>query len=199
MSKLYSDTWRARVRAGAQRSASALVPLLIDRYQPSTVVDVGAGEGWFSKAFAERGVAATTVDGPWIDTDITVDFATPPYPTLGPFDLAVCLEVAEHIDAASGDELVAWLCALAPVVAFSAAIPGQGGTGHVNEQPPGYWADRFEAHGRLGSGALRWAVWDNPDVEPWYAQNLLIFGDDDLPVDGCPFVIHPGIWHVYRR
>lgn len=196
---LYTDRWRNQVRDGATRSAQRLAPLLTGRYQPSTAVDIGAGEGWLAAELADYGVITTTVDGPWIDTDQTVDFDAPPYPPLGPFDLAVSLEVAEHVAAEHAEAFVGWLCDLAPIVVFSAAIPKQGGTGHVNEQPPAYWADLFAGHGRPGSGALRWDIWDDDDIEPWYRQNLLVFGAPDLPADGCPYVIHPGIWHTYRR
>ena len=51
--------------------------------------------------------------------------------------------------------------------------------------------------GLIGSGALRWTIWDDERVEPWYRQNLLVFGGD-LILDGCPYVIHPGIWTCYR-
>jgi hypothetical protein len=32
-------------------------------------------------------------------------------------------------------------------IVWSAAHEGQGGTDHVNEQPPGYWLERFAAEG----------------------------------------------------
>ena len=92
---------------------------------------------------------------------------------LGSFDLAVCLEVVEHLDADAGDRVLADLCRCAPSVLFSAAVPGQGGIGHVNEQWPGYWVERFARHGFQCSGALRWTFWENDAVERWYRQNLL--------------------------
>ena len=39
------------------------------------------------------------------------------------FDLALCLEVAEHLPAKAADAFVASLVELAPVVVFSAAMP----------------------------------------------------------------------------
>jgi len=193
-SRLYSDRWRERVRAGAQSSAAVLAPRLVDLFHPTTVIDVGAGEGWFADAFEALGATTTRVDGPWVEGVVHVDFSRPPYPDLGAHDLAVCLEVAEHVTPRYADRLVAWLCTLAPTVAFSAAIPGQGGTGHVNEQPPAYWAERFATHGFPGSGALRLELWDDDRIEPWYRQNLLIFGRHDLPLDRCPHLVHPHLW-----
>jgi SAM-dependent methyltransferase len=192
--RLYSQRWRDQIRSGVQSSAAALVTVLHDRYQPASVVDAGCGEGWFSREFEARGARTVGVDGSWVDGATHVDFTAPPYPDLGRFDLALCLEVAEHIEAARAIDLVGWLVQLAPVVVFSAAIPGQGGQGHVNEQPPEWWRDLFHAAGRSITGALRWQVWDDVRIDPWYRQNLLVAGDPNLAEDGCPFVVHPGMW-----
>jgi hypothetical protein len=91
------------------------------------------------------------------------------------FDLALCLEVAEHLPEARADGFVADLVALAPAVLFSAAIPFQGGTGHLNEQWPEHWAGRFAAHGYLVLDCVRPRVWNDPGVEFWYAQNTLLY------------------------
>ena len=64
---------------------------------------------------------------------------------------------------------------MAPVVAFSAAIPFQGGAGHVNEQWPSYWASIFAANGFVAIDCIRQHVWDDPRVDWFYAQNLLMF------------------------
>jgi hypothetical protein len=91
------------------------------------------------------------------------------------FDLALSLEVAEHLPPASAEPFVDSLAALAPAILFSAAIPFQSGTHHVNEQWPEYWVERFARHGYAAIDCIRQRVWDNPDVEWWYAQNTLLF------------------------
>lgn len=110
-----------------------------------------------------------------------------PRPSVGergfPYDLAVCLEVAEHLPAGAGDGLVRTLCDLAPVVLFSAAVPGQGGHGHLNEQWPDYWTERFRPRGRHVSGDLRWRIWNDDRIEPWYRQNLLVAATDIAVAD----------------
>src|SRR5205814_2387550 len=69
----------------------------------------------------------------------------------GPFELALCWEVAEHLPPTAGDRLVGSIRDVHPTrLVFTAAIPGQGGHGHINEQPPEYWRSRFDAVG------LRW-------------------------------------------
>lgn len=212
---VYTDRWRDAVRAGAQSSAEVLAPLILDEVVPNLasprVLDVGCGEGWLVRSLASRGAVVSGVDGSWVDDpDIGhVDLTAPPYPDLGTFDLVVCLEVAEHVDQAHASILVEWLCSMAPTVAFSAAVPGQGGEGHVNEQWPDYWHHLFDLCGRVGSGALRWRVWTDERVCWWYRQNLLVFApparlvalDPDgqrLPADGCPAVVHPEMWNHHR-
>ena len=91
------------------------------------------------------------------------------------FDLALSLEVAEHLPPECGSEFVQTLTDLSSVILFSAAIPFQGGTDHLNEQWPEYWADRFDARGYVPIDCIRRRIWRNEDVEWWYAQNLMFF------------------------
>jgi len=60
-------------------------------------------------------------------------------------------------------------------VAFSAAIPGQGGVGHVNEQWPDYWEALFAAKGYVLVDWFRRQLWDDTAIEPWYRQNLFLY------------------------
>lgn len=178
----------AIVRDGAIRSAQIVVPIVADLVKPRTVVDVGGGEGWWARTFFEQG----GVDVLMGDESVPVlggidelspvgrsywtrhvDLTDPPF-LRRTYDLALCLEVAEHVEERHAAKLVDWLCGLAPVVLFSAAIPDQGGHGHVNEQWPTYWAALFAANGYLFSEDLRWRLWDNEDVEPWYRQNVML-------------------------
>jgi hypothetical protein len=100
------------------------------------------------------------------------------------FDLAVCLEVAEHLAPQSARSLIISLTQLAPAALFSAAIPSQGGEHHVNEQWPQYWTDIFAQHDFVCYDALRPRLWSNPAVAWWYAQNMLLFvkRDQQYPV-----------------
>lgn len=168
------------IRDGCRSSAAAVVPTIVKHFHPRMVVDVGCGEGWWAREFTNWGADAVGVDGPGtrtvLDRFIAHDLTQPlPANLLAePFDLALSLEVAEHLPAMRAAGFIADLCACADVVVFSAAIPGQGGTGHVNEQWPQVWEDLFHHNGFAVSGALRWAFWNDPTVENWYRQNLLI-------------------------
>lgn len=203
----YGDEFFATIRAGCQESAAVVVPLVLHNYRPHRVADVGCGEGWWGKAFADHGCEVVGIDG---------DYATPVIEHLShdlshsmpdvKCDLAVCLEVAEHLPPERADSFIADLCAIAPVILFSAAIPGQGGTGHLNEQWPDYWVQRFGAHGFECSGALRWAIWDDDRVENWYRQNLIVAASDpealpqwfNTPLAPVWPVVHPVLYDARR-
>lgn len=169
-------------------SAGEIVPLLIEAINPRSVVDIGCGIGTWLKVFADHGVDDYLgVDGFGGRTDlleiegekfIEHDLSTRLHINRT-FDLAVSLEVAEHLPEALADTFVDSLASLAPVVAFSAAVPGQGGTGHLNEQWQSYWVDLFRQRGLQAYDLVRPLVWENTAVAAHYAQNLLIFARAD--------------------
>lgn len=94
------------------------------------------------------------------------------------FDLVQCLEVAEHLSADHAATLVDNLIRHSDRVLFSAAVPGQGGEYHVNEQPYAYWRALFAARGYRLFDWLRPQLRDQREVEPWYRYNLLLFVQD---------------------
>lgn len=204
----YDPKFYDAIREGCQKSAQAVAPFALARAAEyagdiMSVVDVGGGEGWWAQAFFDLGVKkAVCLDGgrrPASAEDVehlTVNLLKPFEVECG-YDLAVCLEVAEHLPGEAAPALVDLLTNLAPVILFSAAMPRQGGTGHINCQPPGYWADLFAEKGYGCDGSLRWDIWDHPWVEPWYQSNLLMFTlgeESSLPHQAPLHVIHPDLW-----
>lgn len=182
---LYDAAFYDSIRSEVRSSAAALVPFLHEHFAPRTVIDVGCGEGWWANEFARLGCRAFGVDGHNGPTAPQVDYQqvnlAEPFFVVGPgrldtggFDMALCLEVAEHLPEARAAGFIADLCSLAKIVVFSAAVPGQGGIGHVNEAWPGYWADLFDGNGYRVSGALRWPIWGDDRVAPYYRANLLL-------------------------
>jgi SAM-dependent methyltransferase len=179
-----------RHRDGSRRSAAIAVPLLIDLFEPRSVVDVGCATGAWLSVFHEHGVDDILgIDGPWVERrqrEIPAMFfrecdLTQPVALERTFDLALCLEVAEHLPAEAAPGLVRSLTALAPVVVFSAAIPGQGGKGHINERWPSFWSRYFAERGYVCVKGLRHRLWADDAVEYWYRQNMLCFVTETRP------------------
>jgi len=111
----------------------------------------------------------------------------------------VSMEVAEHLLPERADSFVADLCGLAPTVLFSAALPGQGGTGHINEQWLSFWVSRFANHGYRSFDVLRPRLWNDARIPVHYRQNLILFSrDHDLAeqTTGIPLVdvVHPELF-----
>jgi SAM-dependent methyltransferase len=188
VSQRYTSEFFRDQSDGSRRSAKEIVPLVLELIRPKSVIDVGCGVGTWLSVFRECGVDDVVgVDGDYVDRtklEIPEDRFLPfdltqPFRLERHFDLVVSLEVAEHLPADCGETFVDSLTRLGPVVLFSAAIPSQGGTGHVNEQWPDYWADRFRKHDHFVVDCLRKQVWQNDDIEHWYAQNTLLFVRQD--------------------
>ena len=91
------------------------------------------------------------------------------------FDLLISLEVAEHLPKESADIFVKSLTTHSDFILFSAAIPGQGGQYHVNEQWPNYWNEKFVDNGYEAFDILRSHFWNNENVFWWYKQNMVIY------------------------
>src|SRR5438445_4626736 len=110
---------------GSLRSARVVVPLVLKMVAPKSVVDVGCGRGAWLRVFREYGIERILgLDGPYIDPSllevprelfVPVNLAEP-FCVDEAFDLAVCLEVAEHLPAKAGRWLVRSLTAAAPLV-----------------------------------------------------------------------------------
>ena len=94
------------------------------------------------------------------------------------FDVAICLEVAEHLPAQAAELLVKSLTMHADKIIFSAACPGQEGQGHINCQWPSYWQALFNKYQFRCDDSLRWRIWEEDAVEPWYRQNLFMATKD---------------------
>jgi Methyltransferase domain len=184
----YSDQFYRDLENTALPSARRIVPIVVDLIAPQSVVDLGCGDGSWLSVFREHGASRILgFDGEWVDerrlriplADFRRAKLDRPVVADGRFDLAMSLEVAEHLPESRAAGFVADMTTLAPVVLFSAAIPEEGGLHHVNERWPSYWAELFAAQGFRAVDILRWRVWNDPRVTWWYKQNLLLFAHDD--------------------
>jgi SAM-dependent methyltransferase len=184
MHETYSESYYEHIERGSLESAREVVPLLLTFIQPARVLDVGCGTGAWLHVLQQHGISdvwgVDTTNVPrsallipedrFIQTDSVPRFAAP-----GVFDLVISVEVAEHLPAETADEFVKTLTDYGPAILFSAAIPGQGGTGHVNEHWPDYWAEKFQTHDYVCIDCLRPRLWNNAAIKFWFRQNLLMF------------------------
>jgi SAM-dependent methyltransferase len=162
------------------RLADALYELL----QPRSAVDVGCGTGRILSKLSDRGVLVRGVEGsrhaisrsPVADVIVRRNLERG-VPNLGRFDLCICVEVAEHLPPRAAKTLVGGLTSLSDRVLFTAAIPGQGGVHHVNEQPQLYWIELFRRKGFEPSPLAAALVRELTEIdEPrWLRENLLVF------------------------
>jgi SAM-dependent methyltransferase len=210
---MYSSEFYARQVDGSARSASVVVPLLLSMLPVKSVIDVGCGVGPWAAEFAANGVPDVWgVDGDYVarcnlrippDRFLARDL-TKPLHFDRTFDLAVCLEVGEHLPESRARGLVSELTSLAPCVLFSAAVPGQGGTNHINEQYLSYWSAIFQEHAYQGIDKIRPQVLGNPAVDWWYQQNIVMFLAPNHPLLTKDFpkplpIIHQQLYESVQR
>ena len=196
----YEVTSNMHTLSGA---ATALRLLLESAPGVASILDVGCGPGSWIKAAGDVGIIDVVgVDGKipernalFCDPECIRELDLTTEWSLGrKFDLALCLEVAEHLPSEAAANLVRRLCGHSDNVFFSAAIPGQGGQHHVNCQWPDYWQHLFNKEGFSCYDDLRWKIWDSDEVEPWYRQNIFRAKRDTV-LSGqeprIPRVVHP--------
>lgn len=180
----YDENFYRAQKDDSFRSASVILPLVAELVHPRTVIDVGCGVGtWLAVWQKNFGAEIYGLDGDYVDrSQLFIDkkdfhsFNLEERITLNRrFDLAMTLEVAEHLTPARADSFVEDLTKLSDVILFSAAIPAQGGTNHVNEQWQSYWAKKFLRFGYVAIDCIRPKIWTTNDVSFWYRQNIFIY------------------------
>ena len=152
--RVYDAEFYAHTDAVHAPMYSRLAEAVWERLRPASAVDVGCGTGFILARLAEHGVDVRGVEGsrhaieasPIRDRIVRANLERE-VPNLGRFDVAICIEVAEHLPKRVAPALVEGLAAMSDRVLFTAAQPGQGGTHHVNEQPREFWLDLFARHG----------------------------------------------------
>jgi methyltransferase family protein len=216
MTAIYDAEFYANRNAATQYAAERILGLALEHLPPiASAIDIGCGVGTWLNTLRSRGVSDITgVEGPWVkDLDAKAlaipasNFLHRKLDTDGvnvqrKFDLAICLEVAEHIPPRRASAFIAEISHCSDSVLFSAAIPGQGGNGHVNEQWPAYWADIFSMFGFVGGDVLRSQVWSDTKIPWWYRQNVMLFTRQPIEAAGdwkLSPLVHPECFRPYTE
>lgn len=188
----YTSRYYHEINEGAMRSAKAVMGVINGKWKVESrkkkeergtlaalsVIDVGGGLGEWNDGnelywcvdYRVKPEELLIGADHYIDCNLEKEF-----PDLGRrFDLCLCLEVAEHLRPERAEGLVGYLCSLADRVLFSAAIPFQGGVGHVNEQWQSWWAELFIKQG-FGAAKRQPEIRENEEVELWYRQNIVLY------------------------
>lgn len=166
-------------------SPNEILPIILDIIKPKSVVDVGCGLGTFLKVCKNNGVKNVLgLDGSWVNKDLLLqNLQENEFIELDlekkinlkqKFDLAICLEVVEHLHESAADTIVDSLTSLSDVILFSAAAYLQGGQNHLNEQRLDYWQEKFAKHDYVFYDYPRKIFWENPAIFWWYRQNMFI-------------------------
>lgn len=207
---LYSGDFYSLRNKETKYAADKILAILLKKISSiKTAIDVGCGVGTFLSVLSGRGVEDILgLDGDWVDYNELVipqskfqiaDLRN--YPILKKkYDLAICLEVAEHLPAENAEKFIKWLCISSDVILFSAAVPKQGGVNHINEAWQSYWADLFSLQGFEYADLIRPQIWNDKKISFWYRQNILVYirkGNQlsldkscELPLD----LIHPELY-----
>jgi 2-polyprenyl-3-methyl-5-hydroxy-6-metoxy-1,4-benzoquinol methylase len=145
----------------AYRTIARALWVLLGMDPSWTIVDAGCGTGGLLAAFEAQGSTVfagieayqrskeiRTAGLRIPETQVLwLDLAEPLPAVVRGYRLAICVEVAEHLPEESAEQLVKNLTQLSGLVVFSAAHPGQGGTGHINERDIQDWVALFDQAG----------------------------------------------------
>lgn len=174
------------LQACHQKDYDRMAEWLLKNLAFETVIDIGCGNGLMLLPLLRVGKTVWGVDAS-LSALSTADPLVLPYigmadlrqpVELPPSDLAICIEVGEHLEKEHADTLIQSVVTAAKTwVFFSAATPGQGGMAHFNEQPHEYWIEKFKAQGfdlkKDETASMREYL--KGIAACWFTNNALIF------------------------
>ncbi|MDP4181239.1 MAG: alpha/beta fold hydrolase [Bacillota bacterium] len=186
----YSRNFYKFIRTGSRNSAIKVFDFLMPLLKASSAIDFGCGVGSWLNAAQLYGVREVKgLDGSYVDRAQLmipadcfqeVDFERYDYTFNKEFDLAISLEVAEHISGQRAESFIKSITSASDIVLFSAAVPGQGGVNHVNEQNADYWYKIFKKYNYIAYDFREEVLWKIKGIEFWYAQNMILYCHKDV-------------------
>ncbi|HMP96074.1 MAG TPA: class I SAM-dependent methyltransferase [Kiritimatiellia bacterium] len=178
------------------------LPLLLGGHLPASILDVGCGTGTWLRSALDLGISDVFgLDGVALPPEqlhvpedrIRIVNLLSDWEVTRTYELVISLEVAEHLPPEAAGEFVRKLTNCGDRVFFSAANEWQPGQNHLNCQWPVYWQELFNRCGFACRDTLRWKIWDDHRIEPWYRQNLFL-AERDAEAGSeprIPRVVHP--------
>ena len=193
MIKAYSLKFYKSVDIRANESASSIFGVLnkfLDIKTLISIIDVGCGSGaWLNAALKNTSARVCGYDlpesiainqsrfGDSFTTRlelVTSDFESKSELKFQPAQLGICLEVLEHLKDETGCRILESMSSSCEIILFSAATPGQGGTGHINEREHSYWLDKFRLKGFEVYDCIRPELQSNKSSARYYALNTFL-------------------------
>ncbi|MDR1481572.1 MAG: methyltransferase domain-containing protein [Synergistaceae bacterium] len=206
---VYGEKFFQGEQETSAKSAVLVLNIVNNFVTVNSVVDIGCGVGEWLKVYYEKGIDNILgIDGAYLNPAQLViprehfmpkDISQPITDIQQKFDLAISLEVAEHIDPSCVEIYIDNITNFSDVILFSAAIPTQGGDHHVNEQWPSYWIERFRRVGYVPIDCIRWSIWNLKDVSFIYKQNIMFYIKETV-IDSHPLLkeqIQQGRSHIF--
>jgi len=172
-------------------AASKICPKLTEIIGvPQSVIDLGGGAGSWCQAFKQIGSSRVCcIDHPSVltsgrllidETEFIPADISKELPPIKPCDLAISTEFCEHIAKSRSEILVDFLTKSSKIVLFSAAIPRQGGIGHINEQRPNFWQALFLERGYQRIDAIRPLILSDSTIPAYLRQNLYLYVESKM-------------------
>lgn len=202
-SEIYGKEFYDETARRAKNAAEICAQVLKKFVNVKSVIDVGAGTGVWTRVFLEQFPdirLAQVVDldkrnflpfnNIGSDTRLILsscNFETDAFVSEDIFDLGICTEVLEHIDMRAANFVLSQLAKSCRLLIFSAAVPGQGGTHHINEQTLAYWSNLLKSFGFSPLDVLRHELkGESNSVPDYYANNCLLWVNRKL--DGLTLI-----------
>ena len=181
---MYDKNYYKKHEIGSYHSAFRILKYVKSFIDFHSAVDLGCGMGTWCKSLIDLGIQDYfAIDNHEYDSTYMLISAekymhfdlSHPLSLSRRFDLAISVEVGEHIDKQYSDIYIRNLCLSSDIVLFSAALSNQGGTGHINEQPSTYWENIFTKYGYRAIDCIRPYFWNDEQIEIWYRNNCIIY------------------------